>query len=139
MPTTTSTTAPVVIGAAVCPAGTDRFGNVVLTPEPSHATALAAVRLAAGTYRIELFTLDSHHAAGYQVEQTAEQWTLEFLDASDTVVALLGPTRDLAETERVAMTGSGTVTLPTEVVALRARHVRSPNANSLTPCVSIAG
>ena len=93
------------------------------------------VSLPDGVYSITLISYDPTHAAGVQVEQTAEQWVLEAF-AGEQLVYTSPPITDLAEAALSLIEEIDHDVALSGVTSLRARHVGG-GLNSIMPvCAS---
>lgn len=91
----------------------------------------------AGSYELTAISSDSYENRSLTPAQLEEQWFVEFLDATGSVLAVSAPTTDLEDgVEQATWEGSiGTVTLDADAVSVRAVHAApdSTVANSVYP------
>lgn len=113
------------------------IGSGLSNREGRSQSSLSPVDLDCQHYTITLISIDTSHAAGYQVDQRHEQWALEGLDKSGSVVFRSPATLDLPEEHTSVATNVGTFDL-SGVVAFRAVHVQvGASVNSVHEAVLV--
>lgn len=99
---------------------------------PSAVGPLVSVNLNEGEYEVLLRSMDQRHP--YDPSQTAEQWYLEGLDASEMVIFSTQPSSDIPDNQTMNETVVGVHQITEDVTYLRARHPSvTETANSVIP------
>jgi hypothetical protein len=119
-----------------CTENSIEFGGARLSNRDGFDQITVGELVAAGKYRISLFSSDPLHEAGRQTDQTQEQWKLQFLDGDGVVVYETPLTTDIPDADTMVVDANiaDGVEIPDGVVAVRAQHARlGSSVNSVIP------
>ena len=124
--------------AAVCRNDAILFDDSVVLLGFSDTTSIASASITSGLYEVRVVGADAGHEAGFQTHQTQEQFIIEFLDASGRVIAVSDASDDLTNAALWSRSSLDDVELGRSVSAVRARHIGTADANSITAiCVEL--
>lgn len=125
--------------AAACQTGSVLFDDTVVLMGHLPTSVTSAVAIESGVYALRVVGADELHEAGYQTSQTMESFFVEFLDAEGRVIAVSNGSADIPDADIWSKSSvEGNVELGRNATAVRARHVGSNGANSVSAvCVEL--